>query len=129
LNRFAPVLGALGLVVDLAFHWAATADPSNVPEVMRTLLVDTDLSQDAWRLTLLGVSAHLIFLVAFLYLLVGSASGRRSERNTPAADFPLGWRLHGRDEVRATWPGARGPCGLAGGSSMSVFSTTRGEEA
>jgi len=85
MNRLAPVLGGLGLVIDLAFHWAATADPSNVPRVMTTLLVDTDLAEDAWWLTALGVSAHLMFLVAFLYLLVGSAWRQRGER-APAAE-------------------------------------------
>jgi hypothetical protein len=80
------VLGGLGLVIDLAFHWAATADPSNVPAVMTTLLVDTDLAEDAWWLTALGVSAHLMFLVAFLYLLVGSVWGQRGEKTTPAAE-------------------------------------------
>jgi hypothetical protein len=85
LSKFAPIIGSLGLVVDLAFHWAATADPSSVPAVMTTLLADTDLAQDAWWLTLLGESAHLMFLVAFLYLLVGSW-GQRGERMTPAAE-------------------------------------------
>lgn len=90
MSKFAPILGFLGLVVDLAFHWAAPADSSNVPAVMTTLLVDTDLAQDAWWLTLLGVAAHLMFLVAFLYLLVGSALGQGGERTTPAAEHHPG---------------------------------------
>lgn len=90
MSKFAPIIGFLGLVVDLAFHWAATADPSNVAAVMTTLLVDTDLAEDAWWLTLLGVSAHLMFLVAFVYLLVGSAWGRRGETTTPAAQHHSG---------------------------------------
>jgi hypothetical protein len=53
---------------------------------MTTLLADTDLAQDAWWLTLLGVSAHLMFFVAFLYLLVGSVWRRRGETTTPAAE-------------------------------------------
>ncbi len=98
MSKFAPIIGFLGLVVDLSFHWTATADPWNVPAVMTTLLVDTDLAQDAWWLTLLGVSAHLMVLVAFLYLLVGSALGRRGERTAPApeqhpgADFTVAIR-------------------------------------
>jgi hypothetical protein len=85
LSKFATTVGFLGLVIDVAFHWAATADPSNVPADMTTLLVDTDLAQDAWWLTLLGVSAQLMFLVAFLYLLAGSAWGQRGATTTPAA--------------------------------------------
>jgi hypothetical protein len=84
-NKFAATFGALGLVVDLVFHWAATANPSSVPAVITTLLVDTDLAEDAWWLTALGVSAHLMFLVAFLYLLVSSAFARRGE-TTPTAE-------------------------------------------
>jgi hypothetical protein len=90
LSKVAPIIGSLGLVVDPAFHWAATADPSNVPAVMTTLLVDTDLAQDAWWLTLLGITVDLMFLVAILYLLVGSAFGRRGERTTPAAEGHAG---------------------------------------
>jgi hypothetical protein len=103
-NGLAPILGSFGLVVDLAFHWAATADPANVPAVMTTLL-DTDLAQDAWWLTLLGVTAHLMFLVAFLYLLGGSVWGRRGERTTPAAeahsgtDFTAATRIVGVDRA------------------------------
>jgi len=70
LNKLIPAIGAVGLGIDLAFHWAATANPSNVPSVMTTLFVDTDPARDAWWLTALGVTAHLMFLVAFLFLLV-----------------------------------------------------------
>jgi hypothetical protein len=105
LSKFAPIIGSLGLVVDLAFHWAATADPSSVPAVMTTLLADTDLAQDAWWLTLLGVSAHLMFLVAFLYLLVGSwDSGARGRRR----------RLK---VTRASASPRRGPCKSAANGS------------
>ena len=81
-------IGIVGLTMDVFFHWGAACfgdgncDPVSV---VSTLLIDVDPGSVPPWLTILGITAHVLFIGSFLLLVlmawIGRKSKAESERN------------------------------------------------
>ncbi|HYY47228.1 MAG TPA: hypothetical protein VFA17_00925 [Thermoplasmata archaeon] len=71
------IVGAVGLSLDLAFHWVSAGfegtidgsfNPVTVLNFLQTLLIDVDPRTVPLWATMLGVAAHTMFLTGFMLL-------------------------------------------------------------
>ena len=79
------IVGAVGLSLDLAFHWVSAGfegtidgsfNPVTVLTFLQTLLIDVDPRTVPLWATMLGVAAHTMFLSGFMLLVFMALKGK-----------------------------------------------------